>query len=265
MLRGSRRLLPFGGSQSRPHSNGRTTRSFDTDARRRSQAWKNGASISSTARRSARVRVARTGRHDRASAKARRATAARCAGHHRRAAARHQPGAAARHSAAAVARTSRASTRHSRTEIGLERARTVSSSAVPPRRPTSCAPIGSPSGVLPHGIVMAGWPVTLKSCVSRSVTLRTGSSDPPTRTVDDADLVRRDRQRRQQQRRRSPPARHRPRASAPRARAAPARSLRPGCSGPSRAAAARSACSRRRGSRASSRDTPAASDSTMCT
>ena len=45
------------------------------------------------------------------------------------------------------------------------------------RVPTSCSPHGKPARVVPHGSEIAGWPVRLNSCVSRSMTLRTGSLD----------------------------------------------------------------------------------------
>ena len=60
---------------------------------------------------------------------------------------------------------------------------TFRSWSVPWRRPTSWSPHGRFAGVRPHGIEIAGWPVALKSCVRRSVTLRSDSVRPAKSTV----------------------------------------------------------------------------------
>ena len=78
--------------------------------------------------------------------------------------------------------------------------RAVSISArVRRRAPTTCRPTGRPSAA-PHGIVMAGCPVRLNSCVRRSVRLRTLSVLPSMSMRRRADRLRGDRQRRQEQR-----------------------------------------------------------------
>ena len=123
-------------------------------------------------------------------------------------------------------------------------------------RPTSCAPTGRPSRVRPHGSVIAGCPVMLNGCVSRSVMLRTGSSTVPTVTVAAPSLTAGTGNVGQQQavaavQRGVDLARQHLAAAH-----APARSPQPGCSGPSPVAAGRSACSRPAGSPAFARDRP---------
>ena len=50
--------------------------------------------------------------------------------------------------------------------------------SVPPRCPTSWSRAAARRVPMPHGIAIAGWPVMLKSCVSRSIIARTGSARP---------------------------------------------------------------------------------------
>ena len=79
-------------------------------------------------------------------------------------------------------------------ENGLDRCRDAQQSwCVAGRSDDLCAD-GSPSVVVPHGIADRWVAETLNACVHRSMTLRTGSSDPPILTVGTADFRRRNRQ-----------------------------------------------------------------------
>src|SRR5439155_19445096 len=59
---------------------------------------------------------------------------------------------------------------------------TLSRASVCIRQPTNWTAHGIPADVRPDGIEIAGWPVTLKSCVSRSIRFLTGSVVAPAST-----------------------------------------------------------------------------------
>ena len=104
---------------------------------------------------------------------------------------------------------------------------------------------GQARRVVPHGTLIAGWPVRLNGCVQRSIDVAHRLAAAFDRHRGRADRRRLDRQRRQDQRIDTCRARARLRVRSRAGRAARARSLPRGCGGPSRAAGARSACTPR--------------------